>query len=110
LTNNDLTYTITVTNLGPNPASNAQVSDPLPPNTTFQSVTSNCTPLTVGGTGTVRCTLGTLPASGSATITLVVHVNVAGGGSVTNTATVTSDTLDPNLLNNSQTITTTVNP
>lgn len=110
LTNNDLTYTITVTNLGSNPASNVQVSDPLPPNTTFQSVTSNCTPLTVGGNGTVRCMLGTLPASGSATITLVVHVNVAGGGSVTNTATVTSDTLDPNLLNNSQTITTTVNP
>jgi uncharacterized repeat protein (TIGR01451 family) len=114
-TGKTLTYTINVINNGPDPASNVELSDPLPPNTTLFSVPTTsrgfCQPTpVVGGTGTVRCELGPMAASDTATITIVVNVNAPGGSSVTNTASVTSNTLDPNLSNNSSTITIIVNP
>ncbi len=105
-TDKDLTYTINVTNNGPNAADTVEMSDPLPPQTTFVSATAPCTLISA----TVRCELGTMASGASTTLTIVVHVNVPGGGSVTNTASCTSNTSDPNLVNNSQTITTTVNP
>src|SRR5438445_607440 len=55
-----LTYTITIGNAGPNAAVNVTMSDPLPPQTTFQSVAApagwSCTTPAVGTTGTVSCT------------------------------------------------------
>jgi uncharacterized repeat protein (TIGR01451 family) len=113
-TGKTLTYTIVVNNNGPNPADTVEMSDPLPSQTTLASAPTttlgSCTAPAVGGTGTVRCELGTMAPSSSATVTIVVTVNAAGGSSVTNTATVTANTADPNLSNNSQTITTSVSP
>ena len=114
-TGKTLTYTITVNNNGPSSANTVELSDPLPPNTTLASVPTTsrgfCQPTPIVGTnGTVRCELGLMAPSDTATITIVVNVNVPGGSSVTNTASVTSNTLDPNLLNNSSTVTIIVNP
>src|SRR5215218_2953416 len=53
----NLTYTITVTNAGPNNAQSVQLTDPVPASTTFVSFTAppgwTITTPFVGGTGTV---------------------------------------------------------
>jgi uncharacterized repeat protein (TIGR01451 family) len=111
LINTNLTYTITVTNAGPSPASMLTMTDMLPANTTFQSLTSPagwaCTTPAVGAGGTVTCTIATL-ASGApaATFTLVIRPTVAGN--LSNTATIASATPDPNNANNSATAPTVV--
>jgi hypothetical protein len=51
--------------------------------------------------------LGTLAAGGSATVVLVVK-SPSTSGTVANTATVATDTLDSNLANNTSTVTVTV--
>src|SRR6266542_4935054 len=70
-----LTYTLTVTNGGPDTATDVSVNDPLPAGTTFVSVTpsqGSCSAPAPGNNGTVNCSLGLVAAPGSATITLVV--------------------------------------
>jgi uncharacterized repeat protein (TIGR01451 family) len=85
----NLTYTITVTNLGPDAATNVVVTDTLPSGVTFVSASPGC----VHSAGVVTCNLGNIPAGDSVTITIVVTVTAPG--TISNTATVTSDTLDP---------------
>ena len=62
----------------------------------------------VGGAGTVSCSIASLAAGVTATFTLVVNVNadVVEGTTITNTASVSSTTSDPNQANNSSTVTT----
>ena len=110
LTGSSLTYTLTLNNLGPSTASTVQVSDPMPPQTTFVSCNPACTSPAVGANGTVRWDFASIPNAGSVTMTLVVHVQAPGGSTLTNTATVTSVTTDPVGSNNTATATTTVNP
>ena len=98
----DVSYTITVTNGGPDPASDVTLSDTLPGTMTFVSFTQNsgpamsCTPGT-----TTTCTATTFPAGGTAVFTLVGHIpaGTSSGASFTNTATVSSTTSDPNPVN-----------
>jgi uncharacterized repeat protein (TIGR01451 family) len=103
---NNLTYSVTVNNNGPEAATGVQVTDPLPAGVDFVSATpdqGSCT-----GTTTVACNLGTIANSGSAHVTIVVKPT--GAGSLSNTATVSSASSDANQSNNSSTATTTVNP
>ena len=98
------TYTIVVTNNGPSAAANVLLSEAVPANATFVSLTapagwSPSTP-TVGGTGNITATIPTLAAGASATFTLVVGVNASATGSISNTATVSSATTDLNAANN----------
>ena len=110
----DISYSITVTNPGPNDAANVGLSDTVPANTTFRSFTQNtgptftCNTPIVGGTGTVSCSIASLAAGTTATFTLVVNVNadVVEGTTISNTASVSSTTSDPNQANNSSTVTT----
>ncbi|MFZ0769904.1 MAG: SBBP repeat-containing protein [Candidatus Sulfotelmatobacter sp.] len=107
----NLTYTLTAKNNGPDTALSVSVTDATPTGTTFVSVTPNagtCTAPPVGGTGTVTCTVGAMANGTSLKITLVVNVNAASGSVITDTATVTSTTYDPNLKNNTATAKTTV--
>ncbi|HZF09807.1 MAG TPA: ExeM/NucH family extracellular endonuclease [Thermoanaerobaculia bacterium] len=110
---NNLTYTITVTNAGPSAAATVALSDTLPAGTTFVSLASpggfSCTTPSVGAGGTVSCSVGSLGV-GSAVFTLVVAVDpsVASGTVLSNTATASSATSDPNPGNESGTATTTV--
>ncbi len=111
----NLTYTINVTNAGPGNATSAQMSDTLPVGTTFVSLSSpggwSCTTPAVGSGGTVTCNLATFSA-GSAVFTLVVNLSSAAVPSsiLTNTATVSSATTDPNTGNENGVTTTTVGP
>jgi uncharacterized repeat protein (TIGR01451 family) len=109
ITGNDLTYTVTVTNNGPDAATSVTVTDNLPPETTFVSCASTGGGV-CGGSGNNRTVTFPLLTSGqSETITFVANVNcsVADGTAISNTATVSSFTPDPDTSNNSATATTT---
>jgi uncharacterized repeat protein (TIGR01451 family) len=108
----NLTYTLNVTNAGPDPAINASLSDPLPVGTTFVSVNApvgwTCTTPAVGSGGTVSCNISSLAVGGPATFTLVIAVpaNYAGTNPISNTATITAD--DNSNTNNTATTTTNI--
>jgi len=110
---NDITYTITIANGGPNAASSVTLTDTVPTNTTFRSITAptgwSCTNPAVGATGTITCTNSSLSSGATAVFTLVVRVGAAvtDGTTISNTASVSSSTADPNSANNSATTTTT---
>lgn len=114
LAGSDVTYTINVTNNGPDTSVNLTLSDSVPANTTFQSLahTASWTCITpaVGGTGAISCTAPSLSASQTDAFTLVVKVNsgVAGGTTISNTASVASSTTFDPTSPNSVTETTTV--
>ena len=101
----NLTYTITLTNYGPNAVNDAKVFDRLPDGVTFVSATSP-QGICAQSNGLVSCTLSALPVGTSATISIVV-VPVAGGV-ITNTAAVVSSATDSNPDNNWAAILTTV--
>jgi uncharacterized repeat protein (TIGR01451 family) len=110
----NLTYTVTVTNSGPDAAANASWTDPLPTGTTFVSIAPpagwSCpTQPAPGSTGTVTCSSPSF-AVGSAVFTLIVNVEpgVAAGTVLSNTATLSSDTGDPDSGDLTDTATTTV--
>lgn len=104
----NVTYTQTVTNLGPTRATGTSFTQVTPPNTTFQSIAATggfacgTTPV-VGGTGTIICTHGAnFTVGSSATFSLVLQVNsgTPSGTSITDTATATATTIVPNLTTN----------
>jgi uncharacterized repeat protein (TIGR01451 family) len=110
---NNITYTINVTTAGPSDAQYVVMSDTVPANTTFVSMTApvdwTCSTPSFGGTGTVSCSRATLPAGSSTqTFTMIVKVNQEfTGASISNTATVSSTTSEPSPDSNSNTTSTT---
>ena len=101
----EIVYTITIFNGGPDDATQVQVTDGVPSGTSF--VSANASQGTcANSSGTVTCTLGSLANGSSLTITL--KVTATQGGQVSNTASVSGDEDDPNSSNNSATETTTV--
>lgn len=102
-----ITYTITVTNNGPNSASNVTLTDNLPAGTSFVSNSGasgwTCFDPVVGSTGAITCTIASLASGGTVTFTAVVQVscNVAHATVINDTATVSGSTPDPNLSDNS---------
>ena len=110
---NNLTYTISASNAGPESAQNAALSDTLPPGTTFVSLTSSggwsCTTPAVGSTGTVSCSNPIGGGGASSVFTLVVKIGTAAAARSATPASVSSSTFDPVAGNNSATATTTVN-
>lgn len=105
-----ISYTITVTNNGPNAAISAAFSDTIPAGTTFSSLASpggwSCVAPAVNGTGTVTCTQASM-AVGSAVFTLNVNAPAAAA-SLSNTANVSSSSTDGTPGNNSSTANTNV--
>lgn len=102
LTGANVTYQITVTNIGGNVATAATVSDALPLTTTFISCAATGTGI-CGGSGNNRtATFATIAANSSETITLVAKVScpLPNGTLISNTATVTALTPDPDTSNN----------
>ena len=101
-------WVLDITNHGPDTATNVAVHDAIP--AAFQVMTVTPTGAACTSTAsTVDCTVGTLANGGTAKV--IVHVKVvatAAPGATTNTATVSSDTTDPNTSDNSDTATVTV--
>jgi len=101
----NLTYSITVTNQGPNNALNVIVTDPLPAGTGFVSANSSFgNP--IYASGTVTCNLGSLASGSGATISIIVTANSVG--SFTNTVTASTASNDGDVSNNSATTVTVV--
>ncbi len=98
-----LGYTITINNLGPNAAPDVMFSSPLPPGTTFASLTPSlgCQTPPVGGTGTIRCNIGSLGPNASASFTYRVNVLAVSGTLLNGSVNVSSAVTDPNPANNS---------
>jgi CSLREA domain-containing protein len=120
LVDKDITYTITVTNAGPDAAASLTFEDtqsqinpgdpfftPQPGTLTFVSLSSpagwSCTTPSAGTSGAVSCTQPSLAVSSDQVFTLVVHIpsGTAHGTVFINTATVSSSTSDPTPSNNS---------
>ena len=96
----NFTYTLTVSNAGPDRATDVVITDTLPSGVTFVSGTGGCS--AVGQT--VTCTRANLNSGASASFTLTVTATTAGEW--TNTATVAADQADPVSGNNTATQTT----
>ncbi len=95
-----VTFTITVTNNGPNTATGVFVTDKLPSGLTYQSSSA-----TKGSynSGTGIWTIGSMLNNTSETLTLIAMVGAQG--SYENTATVGSESYNPNTGNNSSSAT-----
>lgn len=90
----NLTYTLVVTNTGPDSASNVRVVDTLPAGVTFVSASSSVGDVVQSNDGAlVVANIGVLQANQSATITIVVIPTNAG--LLVNTARATSSRSDP---------------
>lgn len=105
--NSNLTYTITVTNLGPNTARSVGVTDVLPAGATFVSATPSKGSCSQAG-GIVSCGLGTIAVNSSATVNIVVRPT--NTGFITNVATVASSVSDNFPANNTSTLVLLVRP
>ena len=100
----NLTYTITVANNGPDPAASAVLTDTLSGSTTFVSLSTpagwSCTTPAVGASGFISCSTASMSV-GVATFTLTVAVVPSATGTMSNTAHVGSSTNDPTSADNS---------
>jgi len=107
---NPITYTLSVSNVGPGTASSVSVSDTLPAGSGF--VSASGTGWTCGfSAGVVTCTLPSLAIGAANPITLTITAPpVASAGTLSNTATVSSAISDPNPANNSSTKTVPILP
>ena len=99
--NHDLTYTLTVTNNGPEAAAGVHIEDTLPSGVTWKSTTA-ATGGTCSGTATVKCDFPSIANGASKTVTIVVTPTVTNAD-LSNTATVASASADANPANNSAT-------
>jgi|GEM_PF-1702642 len=90
----NLTYTVTVTNLGPNTASGLLVSDVLPSNSTFVSASGGGT----NANGLVNWTLTGF--TNTATTNFTVTVTAPPSGTLSNVVSGTAASYDPNPANN----------
>jgi uncharacterized repeat protein (TIGR01451 family) len=106
LATSNVVYTISVTNFGPSSASGVVVTDSLPAGVTFVSASGGGA---INSGGVVNWTLGTLTSGQVSNVT--VTVTAPASGSLTNLATVSTPTGDPNLTNNTSVpVITTITP
>ncbi|WP_426621383.1 DUF7507 domain-containing protein [Microbacterium sp. As-52] len=101
------TYTLRVANAGPSVARGASVSDTLPAG--FLDVVVNGPGCSIVG-GTLGCELGDIAPGGSVAIEVTGTWSTTATGVVSNTATTTSGTPDPNTDNNTSTVDVTLAP
>jgi uncharacterized repeat protein (TIGR01451 family) len=103
-----LTYTITVTNYGPDEATGVTLTDMLPGSVTLVPPITTTQGSCDEALGVVTCDLGTLADGANGIVTIKVTPDSAGA--IGNSAEVSSNETDPVEGNNSSTATTTVNP
>ena len=109
-------YVGTLSNGGPDAATDVSFTDNLPAGVVFVSLTqdtgpaASCGEPTAGSNGTVACTISLLPNGGSAQFTITVQPlpDIPIFSVISNTATATSSSADTNQSNNSSTSNTTI--
>ncbi|MDB5351700.1 MAG: conserved repeat protein [Planctomycetota bacterium] len=106
LAGDPLTFTAFVTNTsGPSTANNVVLRDLLPAGLQFVSATSSQGTVTSDSSG-VTARLGSLPAGGSATVTIIAKPLIEGA--FTNSVSIVSDQVDPDTTNNTAQVTASV--
>jgi uncharacterized repeat protein (TIGR01451 family) len=111
---NNITYTINVTNGGPDTAVNAHMTAPLNGNLLFVSIATpagwSCVKPTVGTNGIVDCQVASMPVS-TGVFTLIAQVNPSllnsPGGTIGQNFTTSNDNQDPPQANNTIGVSTT---
>jgi uncharacterized repeat protein (TIGR01451 family) len=101
----NITWTMVVTNNGPDTATGVTISDPMPTGNTY--VSSSTTQGSCTGGAILSCSLGTIPAKGTVTITLVTTPTAVG--TVTNTVTVVGNETETDTSNNTASASVVVN-
>ena len=102
-----VTFTLAVTNKGPDPATNLKVSDTLPANFDPKSITADNPLCTIDSVaGAVVCTSPTLAKD--ATATFKISAKSLSSGTAVNKATASADTGDPDNTNNTASATVTI--
>jgi uncharacterized repeat protein (TIGR01451 family) len=96
-----ITYTLTVSNAGPLPATGVVVTDVVPTQVSVGSATASQGSCSVAG-GKVTCALGSMDIGATATVTIAA-TRIAPDA-FGNTASVGSDLLDPDTANNTSTV------
>lgn len=88
-----LTYTVGVSNSGPDPADNVTITDTIPASTVFAGASAGC----VTAAGTVTCLLGTVGVGGGNAKSVQIVVLVVGATTpISNSATVSTTTANTN--------------
>jgi uncharacterized repeat protein (TIGR01451 family) len=92
----NITWTMVVTNHGPDAATGVKIADPMPAGNTY--VSSTTTKGTCTGGALLQCSIGNMAVGESVVITLITTPSVAG--TVTNTVTVVGNEQETNYANN----------
>ena len=106
--NEPLTYTVSVSNMGTLDAHNVVMTDHLPIAFAPTSVTASQGGQPAQSPFAVTVSLGTIAAGGTATLTIVGRVMGMPGSSITDTASVTLEEIDPAPANDTASVTTKV--
>jgi uncharacterized repeat protein (TIGR01451 family) len=96
-----ITYTVTVTNNGPDDATSVEVTDPLPAQVAY--VSDSCSGSFDAGTGMWTWAIGVLSDAASVACDVVVEIQPGAGGLIDNTAIVAGAEDDPAPGNDSST-------
>ena len=92
LSDDQLIYTLTVTNDGPSLATDLEVRDTLPVEVTFSSASPECN----GENNAVTCQLGDLEHGSNKVVEIIVDVDPLATGDIINSASCSSAVADPN--------------
>ena len=101
-TGNELTYTVTFSNVGSTTSTAVTLTDTLPDGVAFVSAPpsqGSCTE----ASGTVTCNLGSIASGDDATVSINVKVGSAAANALTNTASVAGGQIDLNPSDNTAT-------
>ncbi len=110
--NRQLTYSLSTQNLGPDPGTQVVLTDVIPSNARFVSVSPgawSCSTPPIGGVGTLTCTLSSLTVNQTQHVIMTLKASNGGNVSITNTVSVSASSFDPYQANNSATLITHVN-
>jgi uncharacterized repeat protein (TIGR01451 family) len=99
-----ITYTATVHNAGPDSAAASTLTDTLPAGTSFVSAPAGCNHVS----GVVTCDLGAAASGASPSVAIVVHAD--SPGSPSNDLSVATTTTESDSTNNTDSETTTIDP
>lgn len=103
-----LTYTLTISDLGPSNATGVTIVDTLPAGFVYASATGDTSATLTGNTLTLN--VGNLADGTTTAVTVNGTVASTASGTITNTATVSGNQPDPNLANNTSSVTTQISP